>query len=57
MLFVILAEGLLAFLAFKLALPGDIWMWKGWKRLESHYTFLSVFLTVVYMAYCVSQII
>lgn len=57
MLFVILAEGILSLFAFKLMLPEDIKMWKAWKRLESHYAFLSVFLTVVYMAYCVSQIV
>lgn len=57
MFFVILAEGALAFFAFKLMLPDGIRTWKGWKRIESHYAFLSVFLTVVYMAYCVSQIV
>lgn len=57
MLLVILVEGLLAFFAFRLMLTDEVKMWKAWKKVESHYAFLSVFLTIVYMAYCVSQIV
>lgn len=57
MIFVILMEGILAFFAFKLILPSDIKMWKPWIRWESHYAFIAVFITIIYMAYTVSQII